>query len=462
MSWLRVRQVLLAIILIYGIYVLVSGILIFYVIKPEPAKNVDLQFNQTDERVTLIDRPADAWQSRVDLIKSAQETLDISYYAFHGGESVEVFAGLVLDSADRGVNVRFLLDGLANGLMSFPEIYQLLASHPNIEFYFYEPLNLLKPWTWQNRMHDKIIIADNQVAMMGGRNIGDKYFTDNVPSLSIDRDVMLFKGDQAKDTDLIAQIANHYQNLLNSDITVSQDKTYSDRKMSRVEENKQDLINKMSEVTDPDPTLSGWLDRSHSINQATFVTNPIGRLYKESTVWAHLLALTEQAERSVTIQSPYVIPTKQMKDDIQNLTDDYPAVETRLLTNSLASTNNVIANSGYQANRQAILNMGIQLYEFSPEEAQFHTKAFIIDNQVSAIGTFNIDSRSAYLNTESMLIIDSPEFTQELFSNIYQDYGDLINKIDPNYPIDKSDYGAVKGFLSKILQPLARLFAPFL
>ena len=261
MSWLRVRQVLLAIILIYGIYVLVSGILIFYVIKPEPAKNVDLQFNQTDERVTLIDRPADAWQSRVDLIKSAQETLDISYYAFHGGESVEVFAGLVLDAADRGVNVRFLLDGLANGLMSFPEIYQLLASHPNIEFYFYEPLNLLKPWTWQNRMHDKIIIADNQVAMMGGRNIGDKYFTDNVPSLSIDRDVMLFKGDQAKDTDLIAQIANHYQNLLNSDITVSQDKTYSDRKMSRVEENKQDLINKMSEVTDPDPTLSGWLDR---------------------------------------------------------------------------------------------------------------------------------------------------------------------------------------------------------
>lgn len=459
---MRYFKVLLVVAVVYLVYVLVSGILVFYIIRPEPAKAVDIQFKETNERVSLIDRPSDAWQARVDLISRAQETIDIAYYAFHGGESVDLFVGLLLDAADRGVQVRFLMDGVANGIRFEPEIYRVLVAHPNIEFAFYEPLHVLQPWTWHNRMHDKIIVVDGEVAMMGGRNIGDKYFTDDVPSLSIDRDVMVFKGDTGQDdTYLLSQLANHFTDLWTSDYSVVQTRTFSASKQEEILRQQAEFVQKTHQKTTADPNLTQWYAKSHPVRGASFVTNPLGRFYKEGVVWEYLLALTKQAEKSIIIQTPYIIPTVQMREDMeQQMPDD--EVATNLLTNSLASTNNLIANSGYQNNRQEIIDQGTQIYEFQPNEAQFHTKAIIIDERISAIGTFNMDSRSAYLNTESMLIFDSPSLAAELLSNIEVDYGQQIVAVDEDNPADQSDYSSAKYVVSRLLQPIARLFAPFL
>lgn len=459
----RFRHIILDLLVIYILYLVFSAIVVFYISKPASAKDMDLSFNDTNESVALIDAPSDAWQARVDLVNSAQTSLDVAYYAFQGGESVDIFVGMLLDAADRGVQVRLLMDGLANGLLKSPAIYQSLASHPNINFAYYEPLNLFKPWTLHNRLHEKIIIVDDEVAMMGGRNIGDKYITDQVPSMSIDRDVILFQGENPQASDLIQQIANHYEDLWTADITKFQNKSYSNRKMTDIRQHQAELKEKsQNQQTVADPSLSQWKTASHSIDQATFVTNPIDRIYKEPTVWSTLLNLANQAEESVFIQSPYVIPTQPMQEDIKNQINNNKQVDYKLLTNSLASSNNLLANSGYQIHRQDILDYGIQIYEFLPSVEQLHTKAMVIDQEIAVIGTFNVDSRSAYLNTESMLIIDSLGLANAVTTNLRDTHGDEISQVDPNHPEDQSEYATWKKVLSLILRPFARLFARFL
>ena len=104
------------------------------------------------------------------------------YYSIAKGESTDLIMAALFKAADRGVYTRVLLDGIANGLRGNRRgVLYALASHPNIEVKYYEPFQLFKPWAWQNRMHDKIMIVDGQLGIIGGRNIGDKYLANKPP-----------------------------------------------------------------------------------------------------------------------------------------------------------------------------------------------------------------------------------------------------------------------------------------
>lgn len=180
------NKLLLKWIFIYLIYVFLFAILLFFVQKPKEVI-VDVDdglyidgFTDNDDKVALVESGEEGILTRLNLIYNAKETIDISYYTLTGGDSVKLFLAGINDAADRGVKVRIVLDGIFHNLKSDlkPVIYAFEA-HPNIELKFYEPFNLLTPRTWNNRLHDKMILVDQKLALIGGRNIGDKYFSKN-------------------------------------------------------------------------------------------------------------------------------------------------------------------------------------------------------------------------------------------------------------------------------------------
>src|SRR5699024_6237434 len=154
------------------------------------------------------------------------------------------------------------------------------------------------------------------------------------------------------------------------------------------------------------------VDISFPINKASFIHNPIGRFSKEPWCWYEITELLKSAERSIFIQSPYIIPHKQMIKGFLNK-DEFDNIEITALTNSLCSTPNLPAYSGYIPYRKQLIDHVLNIYIYQSTNS-LHTKSFIIDDDLLAVGSFNIDSRSAYLNTESMLIIHSPQAVKEI------------------------------------------------
>lgn len=147
------------------------------------------------DRAALVESPTEGFETRLHILDGAKERVDVSYYAMHMGESTDLFLGALLDAADRGVKVRVLVDGQFGGLTGTKRSYaEAIGAHPNIELKLYNQPNLLRPWTFNGRLHDKYIIVDDELLLLGGRNIGDKYFAmgSYEKPLSYDRDVLVY------------------------------------------------------------------------------------------------------------------------------------------------------------------------------------------------------------------------------------------------------------------------------
>ncbi|HWA57966.1 MAG TPA: phospholipase D-like domain-containing protein, partial [Gemmatimonadales bacterium] len=146
--------------------------------------------------------------------------------------------------------------------------------------------------------------------------------------------------------------------------------------------------------------------------------------------------LVREAKHSIAIQSPYLITTDSARALFRETVARGVAV--RILTNSLASTDNLEAFSGYQRDRAALLRTGVRVFEFRPDAAErrtimtgalgptlakapifgLHAKSMVIDGEIAVIGTFNLDPRSANLNTECFTVIRSKEIAARVLAGM--------------------------------------------
>ena len=219
-------QILIVILWGYLIYALALGVIPNLREKRVPQSyketvNPSSFYSETQscDRVALVEMPQDGFKTRLKIIDEAEERLDISYYAMHMGETTDIFLGSILDAAERGVKVRILVDGQFGGLTKFNKLYSdAIGSHENIELRVYNTPNILKPWTWNGCLHDKYIIADDSVLLLGGRNIGDKYFAPESFSgeLSFDRDVLIYNAQRSSSSALFS-VRDYMDSIWNDD-----------------------------------------------------------------------------------------------------------------------------------------------------------------------------------------------------------------------------------------------------
>ena len=393
----------------------------------------------------LLDASRDGLEWRLALIDSAVSSVDIMTYLWYPDVSGRLILERAVLAAQRGVHVRLVVDDLLT--IDQDQLIVDLNNQPNIE------LRLFNPWKdrgltaragemiaemerLNTRMHAKLLIADGNAAIVGGRNIGDHYFGLSDAYNFHDLDVMAFGP--------IAQDANNmFDTYWNSDwivpasnLTVEPDQAEAQEKWRAIQE-------ATRTATQLENLPRGPQDWSADIALLETELRPgVGHLVYDDVsaqeisqdMIGTMFALFDKAQQELLITNAYVIPGEPAIEFLNGLSER--GVDVRILTNSLASHDVPAVNSHYEGWRDDLVNAGVELYELradaaiqsivdippvSGEFTGLHTKAAVIDGRLCFIGSMNLDPRSANINTEMGAIIDSPELAADLRALMLRD-----------------------------------------
>ncbi|MEK7746631.1 MAG: phospholipase D family protein, partial [Elusimicrobiota bacterium] len=400
----------------------------------------------------VLDRGEDSLLARYWMIEHASKTIDAQYFIWTADNVGILAAEALLRAADRGVRVRVIVDDL---LVDAPAGQMLaLAKHPNADIRIYNPnLNLgTRPLRrlWNalsdlrevnQRMHDKTFVVDGAAAMTGGRNVADEYFDFDQAYNFRDRDILVV-GPGARA--MQASFQRFWDDARSVPVERLLAPAAGDPPAEKVYEDlrayARDPANFAAEVRG---ALAQLPRRVPELVQelvwarARFLCDIPGKnpgqegLKGSGATTRTIAAAAAGARKSVTIQSPYCVLTPEALELLGGLARR--GVSVRILTNSLAASDNLKATSGYLKQRRRILDAGIRVFEFRPDPDirrrlmaatraetdkppifAVHAKTLVVDSRTLFIGTFNLDPRSAHLNTEAGILVDSPRLAVEV------------------------------------------------
>jgi putative cardiolipin synthase len=411
----------------------------------------------------LID-PIDAIAARLMLIEKAEKSLDLQYYIWHNDKVGALALEGLLRAADRGVKVRLLLDDNNTGDLDASLL--ALNEHPNVEVRLFNPfvyrkwrmLNYLLDFSRHNhRMHNKTFIADTQVALIGGRNMSNQYYDAGESFQFSDIDVMMVG-------QVVPEIAESFDDYWNypmaypvtqmidrNDHTLSLSQLRFQLAHYKATSTAQNYLNLTREQVD----FNDWLSGNEKMQwvPAHLVQDSPEKISKDAVRSEHLTFqlqnLVGKPQKQLDIISAYFVPADTGTESLINLKRQ--GVRVRVLTNSYAANDVGVVHAFYAKRRKELLQNGIELYEFLPQsrtvksrkskknnisalgddngnnkgmsigdssDASLHAKMMIFDNQQAFIGSFNFDPRSANLNTEIGVILDSPTLATQVSKDL--------------------------------------------
>lgn len=362
------------------------------------------------DRVLCIDDNQEALLWRLRTMEAAGQELILSAYGMSEDESgLDIMASL-LHTAERGVQVRILVDGLSEFLdLRSSKPFQALAASPQVEVRIYNPVSLLKPWRLNYRMHDKYLAADDTVYILGGRNIKNLSLGDYQEKKDHDRDVLVYSMEPSTQNS-IHQVKDYFESVWSLETTepFPAPETPDEAQLELLRQRRRTLEETWPELlSQPD-----WEAITLPTNGITLLTNPIQAGNKAPELWATLMRLMEEGD-SVVVQTPYLICNQIMYQDLTALAA--AGKEISIITNAVESGANPWGCADYMNQKPKLRQTGVHLYEYLGDHSA-HRKTVLIDDHLSLVGSFNFDMRSAYLDTELMLLIDSPELNRHLRS----------------------------------------------
>lgn len=368
----------------------------------------------TGERVCNIETSTDALLWRLRLIESAQREILLTTYALQLDNSgLDVLSALQA-AAQRGVQVRILLDGV-NCALSWSTGPQLraLAAEPNVQLRMYAPIDLARPWRLNYRMHDKYLVIDDTAYLLGGRNTGDLFLGHYIEYPNYDRD-MLVLCEQHGESPSLTQLRQRFERMWNLPDCQPREASASKTQQAagQLAEHYRQLHQRMPEAFEP----ADWQAETVPAEQITLLESPIEAACKAPEIWYSIYSRMRQGS-DLLIQTPYIICDKAMYRDLTQLTKEGRRVQ--IITNSAASGANVFGCADYLNNQKKIRNTMCEIYE-AYKDSSIHTKTILVDEDLSLVGSYNLDMRSSYLNTELMLAIRSRPLNDRLRAEMEQ------------------------------------------
>ena len=425
MKVLRILKYLFIIVFIVALYIFM-GIVLAYGKHPEVStttlSHVDpTRFDDTPstpERATILEHNSDALFERIRLIHNAQSSIILSTFSFQSDESGSLILAALLDAANRGVQVNILADGFNSWVyMEGNPYFYALSSHEHIHIKTYNRVNPLLPWKMMGRMHDKYLIVDNQQYILGGRNTYNYFLGDYEGHKNYDRDVLVVC-DTPTVENSVADLLEYFHAIWNSEYTQDFHNVSKLQQRKTVKDATLDLYNLYEDYSTLHITKlsdTDYLDETYETTNINLLANPIHTGVKEPLLWYELNTLMENATEQVRIHTPYIICNNMMYDSFAKVSDNVS--DFSIMTNSVANNGNPFGAADLAENKDDILDTGIQLLEYEGGYS-YHAKSMLIDEDISVIGSFNMDMRSTYLNTELMLVIESPEINKQLSTHL--------------------------------------------
>ena len=382
----------------------------------------------------------DAFVARVLLARSAEHSIDAQYYIWKLDHTGTLLLAALWDAANRGVRVRLLLDD--QGTSGLDSTLATLAAHKNIEVRLFNPLvhrrarwtNYLFDFTRVNhRMHNKSFTVDNQVTIVGGRNVGDEYFGAGSGSIYDDFDIMgvgPMVNEVSGEFDLFWNSASAYpvQGLVSAKpVSEAQLAASFDAMRANPESQRYlDAVRRAQLVSDLESKRLTW-----SWVEVRVISDLPSKVYdtqnsEDMLLLTQLIKIRTPTER-FDLVSPYFVPRSRGTEALTKLSAR--GVRVRVLTNSLESTDVIPVQGHYAKRRKALLKGGLQLWELRRKPKAdvdassmrglgsatgLHAKTFQIDGKVLFVGSFNFDPRSARLNTEMGLLIENAALASQL------------------------------------------------
>ncbi len=371
------------------------------------AEAVTLPQAATGERVACIDDNTQALIWRIRMIEAAQERIVLSTFGFGTGDAGQDLSAALYRAAQRGVKIQLLLDGY-HGVSALEDSSALmaLATMESVEVRVYNKIDLLNVWKANYRMHDKYLIVDNDMYLLGGRNSNDLFLGDYSATPNIDRDILVY-GTGAEGS--LGQLNDYFY-----EVWAQPDcKRYTYSKTDGLDDARRALERRYERLKELYPAAFGFTDWQGQTLAAEGVSLLAGQTQvgtKAPVLWKQLCACMAQG-RQVWIQTPYVICGSEMYEDLSALTAG--GTQVTILTNSPETGANPFGCTDLRNQRDNILDTGAILLEFAGEHS-LHAKAILVDDNISIVGSFNLDMRSAYIDTETMLLIDCPALNAQL------------------------------------------------
>lgn len=434
--WRWVRRGALVLLLVYVVMALAPCAFPPQLTPEEKADTSWMTTGASDlhvDRALLVPTGQQALDTRLALIQSAQSSIDLGSYIFASDESGRRIASALLAAADRGVKVRLITDGLVGSVhLARSPLGAALGSHPNIEIKFFNPINLLRPQGLNARYHEKFFIVDETWLLLGGRNVSDEFLTsEGDPHYNYDQDVLMYRTDASR-RGAATQMGEYFDAMWNSDVCGLR---YDDPKAAekkRVIAYRQELSALWQELTAThDLTLPDPETDMVDVEKTLLLANPTDPASTKPVLWERMCQLMETAQERLWIITPYLVMDGAMRDTLTRVCQQAPA-DAKLLVNSRQSGNNIIASADYTIHRPMAERLGIPLWEFHGDWS-IHTKSVLIDHDLSLIGSFNFDPRSAYLDTELMVAVYSEGLNEQLAANMDARWAQSLQVQDGEY-----------------------------
>ena len=382
----------------------------------------------------------DALGARLALIDRAERTIDAQYFLMKPDSAGRLFAAKLLEAADRGVRVRLLLDDIFTTVND--DAFILLNQHPNIELRLFNPIgrggvyavSYVGHFKLANRrMHNKSFTVDNQVSIVGGRNIADEYFELLTETEFVDFD-MLTIGPVA------AEISATFDRFWNHELAVPMEAFDTGHDVPDLATTRANVDKAVIEASESiygralaSPLIHEMLEgriEPYAGTGEVITDDPDKLLNKVSgdqqILVTELAQIAAQAKSEVVVVSPYFIPRKRGVEFWGSITGK--GVRVVIVTNSLATNNHVPVHSAYARYRHDMLDAGAELYEVRVDADRLpadgsgpgydsltlHTKAVLIDRRFTFVGSLNLDPRSIDINTEAGVLIDNEPLADQL------------------------------------------------
>ncbi|WII73957.1 phospholipase D family protein [Bdellovibrio sp. 22V] len=396
----------------------------------------------------------EALVARIASVREAEKSLDLQYYIWHGDQSGQLLMYEVLQAADRGVRVRLLLDDLHGS--GFDDPLKVLDSHPNIEVRMFNPFAYRK-WKIFNvnrfsqlnrRMHNKAFIADNQVGIIGGRNIGDEYFTASKEMNFGDFDTWCLGP-------VVKELSASFDLYWNHELAYSISTLNKDQPDFTLKQLRERLQTELTHL-ESSPYYAA-LQNTHLLKafkhghipltwaKSDLLYDSPDKVDPDKKAPPHLASQIQQllgvVQKEAILISPYFIPgekgLEQIKEGLKR------GVKYTILTNSLASNDVGTVFAGYKKYREDLLRAGVQLYElkarnttrkrkgsWSPGSVSgLHGKVYVLDADKVLVGSLNLDPRSMDLNSEVGVIIYSSDMAKQFALELHEHLAEISYKL---------------------------------
>lgn len=384
----------------------------------------------TSSRVTLLSNGHEAFAARAAAARAARRSLDLQYYMWESDLTGQLLAREALHAADRGVRVRLLLDDMY--ALGRESDLTALNAHPRMQLRRFNAARwrrwgrlglllemLFANWHLNRRMHNKAWIADGELVICGGRNVGDRYFEASGDFNFRDLDLIVEGGPASEAT---AVFESYWRSRLALSI-----------KRLRIRSNARALrrLRAALAAVAASPEARPFLDRLQEVQaedrHGLAVEDAAIRILSDapekargqagSAVMPELADLLAHARREALLISPYFVPGEAGAARLIEMAR--AGVRIAVITNSLAATDVVAVHGGYARYRERLIAAGIEIFElkrslekaagvFGSRGASLHTKAIVVDDGPVFVGSFNLDPRSANLNTEMGVLVRHP------------------------------------------------------